>query len=335
LSESPGQRRHLLVIRLTALGDVLLATPLLRALRKAFPEAEIDWLVEGNLRPLLIANPHLSRALPDSPWGHERLRQQRYDLIVDLQNKPRTFWLRTRLRPRRSVVLRKRSLVGALASLFGRDPPERGPSAVDRNLAVATALGIPLQGRELDLSIPPIGSIEAAPLLARTSARPIGLAPGAAHATKRWPYFAELGQRLIRDGRAILLLGGLADVPVLDAVGSALGTGCLGDTRLLSVAGLAAAIAGCSAIVSNDSGPAHIAAAVGTPALVLFGPTSPERWTPPGRLVRALSLNLSCSPCTNHGGERCPIGTHACMKDLTVAQVEQALASIWIRTQSS
>ena len=331
----PESPKRILIIRLTALGDVLLATPLLRALRKAFPEAEIDWLVEGHLRPLLIANPHLSRALPDSPWGHERLRQQRYDLIVDLQNKPRTLWLRTRLRPRRVVALRKRSLAGALASLVGRDLPERGPNAVDRNLAIASALGVPLQGRELDLSIPPIGSIEAAPLLARTSARPIGLAPGATHATKRWPAFAELGQRLIRDGRPILLLGGMADAAVLDAVGSALGTGCLGDTRMLSVAGLAAAIAGCSAIVSNDSGPAHIAAAVGTPALVLFGPTSPERWTPPGKLVTSLSLGLACSPCTNHGGELCPLGTHACMKDLAVAQVEQALASIWIRTQPS
>ncbi len=329
----PEAPRRILIIRLTALGDVLLATPLLRALRKAYPAAEIDWLVEGHLRPLLIANPHLSRALPDSPWGHERLRQQRYDLIVDLQNKPRTFWLRTRLRPRRMVVLRKRTVAGALASLVGRDPPERGPSAVDRNLAIASALGIPLQGRELDLHIPSIGSIEAAPLLARTSARPIGLAPGATHATKRWPFFAELGQRLIREGRTVLLLGGLADAPVLDAVGSALGAGCVGDTRMLSVAGLAAAIAGCSAIVSNDSGPGHIAAAVGTPALVLFGPTSPERWTPPGKLVTSLSLGLVCSPCTNHGGERCPIGTHACMKDLSVAQVEQALAGLWIRTQ--
>jgi heptosyltransferase-2 len=331
LPESP---KRILIIRLTALGDVLLATPLLRALRKGFPEAEIDWLVEGHLRPLLIANPHLNQALPDSPWGHERLHQH-YDLIVDLQNKPRTFWLRTRLRPGRTVVLRKRSLAGALASLVGRDPPERGPNAVDRNLAIASALGVPLRGRELDLSIPPIGSIEAAPLLAKRSVRPIGLAPGATHATKRWPFFAELGQRLIREGRPILLLGGLADAPVLDAVGSALGLGSLGDTRMLSVAGLAAAIAGCSAIVSNDSGPAHIAAAVGTPALVLFGPTSPERWTPPGKLVTSLGLGLACSPCTNHGGECCPIGTHACMKDLSVDQVELALASIWIRTQPS
>jgi heptosyltransferase-2 len=133
----------------------------------------------------------------------------------------------------------------------------------------------------------------------------------------------------------VLLLGGLSDAAVLDAVAASLGTGCLGDTRMLSVAGLAAAIAGCSAIVSNDSGPAHIAAAVGTSALVLFGPTSPERWTPPGKLVTSLSLGLVCSPCSNHGGERCPLGTHACMKDLSVDQVMRTLASTWIRMQPS
>jgi heptosyltransferase-2 len=327
--------KRILIIRLTALGDVLLATPLLRALRKAFPEAEIDWLVEGYLRPLLIANPHLSRALPDSPWGHERLRQQRYDLIIDLQNKLRTAWRRTVLRPRRTLVLRKRSFVRALGSLLGSDPPERGPGAVERNLALAAVLGIPLQGRELDLSIPPIGSIEAAPLLSKAKAPPVGLAPGGTGLTKRWPYFAELGQRLIREGHAVLLLGGLSDAAVLDSVAASLGAGCLGDTRMLSVAGLAAAIAGCSAIVSNDSGPAHIAAAVGTPVVVLFGPTSPERWTPPGKLVTSLSLGLVCSPCSNHGGERCPLGTHACMKDLSVDQVLRTLARCWTRTQPS
>ncbi len=331
----PDSPERILLIRLSALGDVLLATPLLRAMRTAWPEAAIDWLVEGHLRPLLIANPHLTRALPDSPWGHERLREQRYDLVVDLQNKFKTAWLRTKLRPRRTFAFRKRSLLGGLASLVGRDPPERGPSAVERNLAVASRLGIPAQGRELDLSIPAIGSIEAAPLLAKAAARPIGLAPGASHPTKRWPYFAELGQRLVREGQAVLLLGGMADAPILDPVASALGAGCVGDTRMLSVAGLAAAIAGCAAIVTNDSGPAHIAAAVGTPALVLFGPTSPERWTPPGRLVTSLSLNLSCSPCSNHGGERCPIGTHACLKELAVDQVAQGLSAIWTRARTS
>src|ERR1700722_7016341 len=118
MSEVPASPKRILIIRLTALGDVLLATPLLRALRKAFPDAEIDWLVEGYLRPLLIANPHLSRALPDSPWGHERLREKRYDLIIDLQNKLRTAWRRTVLRPRRTLVLRKRSFVRALGSLL-------------------------------------------------------------------------------------------------------------------------------------------------------------------------------------------------------------------------
>src|SRR5581483_9199377 len=123
----------------------------------------------------------------------------------------------------------------------------------------------------------------------------------------------------------LLLLGGLEDADSLDMVAAAAGPACVGDTRAISVAGLAAAVAGCAAVVTNDSGPAHIAAAVGTPAVVLFGPTSPERWSPPGRLVRSLSLQLACSPCSNHGGERCPIGTHACLRDLGVEAVLAAL----------
>jgi lipopolysaccharide heptosyltransferase II len=317
--------KRILIIRLTALGDVLLATPLLRAIRRAFPEAQIDWLVDGGLVPLLTENPHLNRAIAATPGGRAKLFEQRYDLIIDLQNKLDTAWLRARLGARRTLVLRKRSFGRALLSLLGRDPPERGPSAVDRNLAIAARLGIPTQGRELDLPVSRIGATEAAPLLAQAGVPPIGLAPGGRWATKRWPHFVALARELAQRGHPLMLLGGPGDGAFLDELIVAAGDACAGDTRLLSVAGLASTIAACSAIVTNDSGPAHIAAAVGTPAVVLYGPTSPDRWAPPGRAIRVLSHDLSCSPCSNHGSAHCPLGTHACLRDLTVDEVLRAM----------
>jgi heptosyltransferase-2 len=320
--------KRILIIRLTALGDVLLATPLLRALRRAHPDAHIDWLVDGALVPLLSQNPALTRAIAATPGGRDKIFEQRYDLVIDLQNKPRTAWLRLQLHGHQTLVLRKRSLGRSLASLFGRDPPERGPNAVDRNLAILGPLGIPPQGRELDLPLSSIGATEVAAFFGASrgaAPAPIGLAPGARWATKRWPHFAALARELVRRGHRLVLLGGPGDGRELDALIVAAGDACVGDTRLLSVAGLAAAIAGCSAIVTNDSGTSHIAAAVGTPALVLFGPTSPERWTPPGRAIQVLSHHLSCSPCSNHGSAECPLGTHACLKDLAVDEVLAAL----------
>jgi heptosyltransferase-2 len=76
-------------------------------------------------------------------------------------------------------------------------------------------------------------------------------------------------------------------------------------------------------LVACDSGPVHLATAVGTPVLALFGPTSPARWGPPPP-GRSLSLGLPCAPCTNFGGERCPLGHHRCLADLEVAPVVAA-----------
>jgi len=314
---------RILIIRLTALGDVLLATPLLRALKLSRPEVEIDWLIDPSLAPLVEGNPHLSRTLSWRPEIARDLRARNYDLVLDLQNKLKTALLRHRIGARRIVALRKRSAGETLRSLVGRERPASHPHAIDRNLSLVQDLGVAPRGRELDLAVSAAGRSEAAPLLERRK-RPVwGLAPGSRWATKRWPLarFEALGAEAARAGAEILLLGGADDAPVLDALGRALGATVLGDTRRLSVAGLAAAIAACDLVVSNDSGPAHLAAALRRPLVVLFGPTSPGRWAPPGERVRVVTRALDCSPCSNHGGTTCPIGTHACLEELEVSEV--------------
>src|SRR5262249_8572387 len=95
------------------------------------------------------------------------------------------------------------------------------------------------------------------------------------------------------------------------------------DVSALDVAQLAAEIAALDLLVSVDSGPAHLGAAYGVPVVVLFGPTSWVRWGPRGARGRALSLELPCAPCSNIGGERCPLPDHShrCMKELDVPRV--------------
>jgi heptosyltransferase-2 len=168
------------------------------------------------------------------------------------------------------------------------------------------------------------GKAEVVALLSRRHSQTLwGIAPATRWATKRWPLarFAELAASAVREGAEILLLGGPADRGVLDEIGRELGPALIGDTAGCTVAGLAAAIAACNVVISNDSGPAHLAAALGRPLVVLFGPTAPGRWAPTGKAVRVLYENLSCSPCSNHGGDRCPIGTHACLETIPAARV--------------
>ena len=148
------------------------------------------------------------------------------------------------------------------------------------------------------------------------------VAPGASAFTKRWSpeRFAEVADALAADGAQVVLAGGPADAEALARFRAVLRAPIAADLTHLPVEGLAAGFASVDLLVACDSGPVHLAGAVGTPALAVFGPTSPERWGPPapGRVVR---LDLSCSPCQNHGGERCPEGHHRCMADLEAPAV--------------
>lgn len=329
----------ILVVRLSALGDVLLATPAVRALKRHFPSASIDWLVERPYRPLLAANPYAAPLTYEKSGAHagasgflqlrSELAARGYDLVVDLQGKPKTRLFRGV--GKSCLALRKRTAAQTLLTLVGRDPPLTRAHAVDLFFEALAPLGVAPDGRALDLKVTDDMRGEAGPALPEGPL--VGLAPGARWATKRWPpaRFAQLAAQLRSRGFTPLLLGGPGDAAALSEVRAALsgmpgagGAGPVSDTAALSVGGLAAAIERCRLVVAGDSGPAHIASAVGTPVVALFGPTSPERWRPLSERAQVVRLELPCAPCSNHGSARCPEGHHACMAQLEVGPVLEA-----------
>jgi heptosyltransferase-2 len=174
----------------------------------------------------------------------------------------------------------------------------------------------------LRLSLPGEARARAGEALAGVKRPAVGLAPGATWATKRWApeRFAALGDALHDQGFDLVLVAGPGDAEAVAAFRAALRAPLAADLTTLGVAPLAAALARLKLLVACDSGPVHVAAALGTPVLSLFGPTSTIRWSPPPP-GRALSLGLDCQPCSNHGGERCPLGHHRCLGDLTTAAV--------------
>lgn len=322
---------RILFIRLSALGDVLLATPAVRALKKRFPSACIHWLVEKPYMPLLAGNPHVEplayhkRGTHQGASGLWKLRRQlgeaRYDLVVDLQGKPRTWLLRSA--GRTSHAVRKRTAGQALLALVGHDPPRAALHAVDQYLQALEPLGVEPDGRHMDLMITESMRVEADPVVRGS---PIGLSVATRWPTKDWPVerWAALAQQLVKQGEQVLLLGGPGEARAMEGVRAAVGEP-IRDTAALSVGGLAAAVARCKAVVSGDSGPVHMASAVGTPVVALFGPTSPQRWGPISPRSRVIRLPLSCSPCSNHGSQTCPRKHHDCMKQLGVEMVVEAL----------
>ncbi|HSB20896.1 MAG TPA: glycosyltransferase family 9 protein [Anaeromyxobacteraceae bacterium] len=320
---------RILVIRYSALGDVVLATSVLDPLRERFPDARIEWVCDPAFAPLLEGLPqiaqvhHLGREGPAPALVLRERLWRRFDLALDLQNKLRSRLVAGAASARR-IVFRRRSPGQALLAVLGSDRPLVRAHATQLYAEALAPLGVAGPG-PMHVHLSRTAQAVAADALERVRAPAVALAPGARWATKRWPAerFAAVADALAAQGASIVLAGGPGDRDAFAAFRAAARAPVAADLSPLPVDALAAALARVQLLVACDSGPVHLAGAVGTPALSLFGPTSPVRWgpAPPGR---ALSLSLACSPCSNHGGDTCPEGHHRCLADLLPEQVVAA-----------
>jgi heptosyltransferase II len=317
--------RSILVLRYSALGDVVLATSVLEPLRQRFPHARIDWLTEAPYVPLLEGLPELNAVYP--LWRPGRGRQPEvlgpYELALDLQGKLKTAAIAKTVADR-TLTFHRRTPAQAVRALFGDDPPLTRASAGELYVEALAPLGITAPGRtKVSLSAQAHARAEA--LLEGVPGPRVAFGPGARWATKRWPpeHYAALANTLAAQGCSVVLVGGPPDVEVLAAFRRAMRAKVAVDLSPLPLDALTAALARVQLLVTNDTGPAHLATAVGTPVLTLFGPTSPVRWGPPVP-GRALSRQLACSPCSNHGAQACPLGHHDCLRGLGVAAVAAA-----------
>ena len=166
--------------------------------------------------------------------------------------------------------------------------------------------------------------------LPRDGATLLALAPGSIWATKRWPQFAALAAKLAPLHR-IVVIGGREDAALAAEISRAAGAERVLDaTGRLSLLGSAELLRRCVALVTNDSAPQHLASAVGTPTLTVFGPTVPEFGFGPlaPRHATAGHPTLACRPCNPHGPQVCPLGHWRCMKELHVAEVEDQVRTL-------
>jgi ADP-heptose:LPS heptosyltransferase len=325
---------RILVLRFRALGDVLLATPLLAALRRQYPAARIDYLVDAELAPLLAGSPDIDRLLAyprrarprwlsDLRWAW-RLRGERYDLVLDLQGSS-TSVLFTALSgaPRRHGY-RVRHRHGFYTVKADRGwPRERGrPYAPINHFRLVESLG--MAPGDLSLRLPPAPAGEINPL-------PLGpgpcllVAPGATWPAKQWPaaHYSALAREWRAAGWRVALLGSPREQSLLAAIAAASGAEVLAGT---DVAGLVAALRHADLLLSSDSGARHVAVALGTPSLALFGPSDPAIWSVADPAQPFLRRELPCSPC---GLTRCPLPGHPCMNDLTPPEVSARLRQLY------
>ncbi|MDP2273096.1 MAG: glycosyltransferase family 9 protein [Archangium sp.] len=309
--------KSILLIRYSALGDVVLASGLVAPLRAKYPGVRIEWATEkafaGLLEGVVDRVIPFSRKDPSSRAAVLLDVKGRFDLAIDLQNKFWSMRVSRAAAPKRLRFVRRTALQ-ALGSLVGRDVILDEAPATE---LYAKAAGLEASG-PLQVRVSDAAHARAAQLLPEGSW--VAVAPGAAWETKRWPAarLAEVAAALRADGHRIVLVGGPMDGELLDVIRA----GCQPEVDLSaeSLPVLAAALSRVKLLIGNDSGLVHVAGAMGRPALALFGPTSVRRWGPRAPGV-ALSLGLSCSPCTNHGGRSCPLGHHNCLQKLEVVTV--------------
>jgi lipopolysaccharide heptosyltransferase I len=332
----------LLLVRLGALGDIVHAIPVAVALRRAYPDAQIDWLVSAKHREILDLVPVLSDRIVVNDRGEAsggqsltaaigRIRRTRYDVAIDLQGLIKSAAIARLSGARRVIGFNGRYAREPLASLFYSDAYDPGGAGiyaasetrhvVTINLGLLTPLGIPPGAPEFAIAAPPSTAVEDA---IRTVGVPFALLnTGAAWPNKRWPAarFADLARALhVQHGlRSIALWGPGERALAADVETRAQGTAIAApETTIADVVALASAAA---VMVSGDTGPTHIASAVGTPLVGIYGPTRPERNGPLG----ADDLSLSrAAVCECHHLRQCR-RDRMCLLDIEVADVLAAV----------
>ncbi|HLG51849.1 MAG TPA: glycosyltransferase family 9 protein [Chloroflexota bacterium] len=342
-----GGPRTILVMRPDHLGDLLFLTPALRRLRRAFPDARILGLVGLWGLPVLRTNPNLDGLIGwDFPWFN---RQPRRSLIAPYLSLLR---LARRLRAERiDIALQFRSDFwwGALAvrlagipEQIGYDVPLARPflsqalpiihglHAVDENIRLVESLAGPAPGTSDALEFPIAdGDRERARQLLGPLAdypRLVAIQVGAGAAVKRWPLdrLAAVGRGLADSSGVVpVVIGGSSERSAVHEVVRRIGPPAIGLAGVTTVGELAAVLERCALALGPDSGPLHLAVAVGTPTLHLFGPADPRRFGPYGDRSRhrVILARWPCCPCNQLDFPAGAVTAHACMAAIPVETV--------------
>jgi heptosyltransferase-2 len=334
---------RILVIRLSSLGDILLTTPVLRILREYCPTAQLDFLTKAAYRDVLRTNPCVDRLLLwESQQGLRemlrRLRQTRYDIVVDLHRTLRSRLLYHGLLAERKVAYTKRTIRRALLVHLGWNTLRAMTPVPELYMAPLRYLGMtaPLPPLEMHLTVESQEAMQAylQQELPESKMRPLlAVAPGAHWSTKRWPVerFAAVAQTLAQTQQtAVVVLGSAEDRQLAQELCQQLSVPVLNSTGKLSLMHTAALLQQCHLLLSNDSGLMHMAAALRVPVVAMFGPTVQEFGFYPFKAsAQVVSAAIACRPCSTKGSTRCPRGHHQCMQQVTVAHVLAAASKIW------
>ncbi|KPJ62785.1 MAG: hypothetical protein AMS15_02810 [Planctomycetes bacterium DG_23] len=338
MSLKPEYRR-ILIVKPSSIGDVIHSLPVLTELRANFPESHIGWLVARKALDIIQDNPYLNevfiferdrwRRLKDWPGacvGLVRLlwniRHQRFDVAIDLQGLLRSgllSWLS-------GAKVRAGFAAGReMSHIFytHRINPEKNQHIVEQYLTLLRSLGVEAQPPEFKIVIPEKARLRVRKLIeeAKTEGGAIltVVAPGSSWPTKRWKpmKYALLAQALTAQYNArVALVGSASEIPLTREVERQAGLKMMNLAGRLSLKELAALLEMADVCIAGDTASLHLAVALGTPIVGIFGPTNPAYTGPFGQMHRVVYARVYCSPCSTRNCQR-----HRCLDAICVEDV--------------
>ncbi len=330
--------KKILIIKPSSLGDVVHSLPFLYAVKDAFPKAEIHWVIAKGLEGLLENHPMVKRLwiINKDQWKNLKnidgtirevrrlfkyLKDEAYDVVIDLQGLVRSGLLTYATRASVRIGF-KEAREGS--SLFYTHKVKGGKEihAVDRYLKIASAIGCEITGVRFPMPLVK-ESLEVRKLKDDMGNYAV-IVPGARWKTKRWPpaSFGSLASML--DIKTVIV-GSSGDTGIAKGIEFCSGGKALSMAGNTSIKELISIIRNARYVVSNDSGPMHIAAAFGIPVVAIFGPTNPVRTGPYGKNHIIVKSDIQCAPCYK---KNCK--TIQCMDEISVEKVYTAVKGIVI-----
>lgn len=350
MMEPKGQPRSILIVKTSSLGDVIHTFPAVHLLRRLFPNAKLDWLVNPAFAPIVATHPDVDRVihyprkdfssilrcLPSACSLTAQIRENAYDAVIDFQGLIRTaVFTGLSGAPQRIGFAAPREKISAHFYNCKITVPEN-LHAVEKNIALVNEMFHSrgdLIWPKLRLPDAAVQTVAAFLPSLTDGTRTVGIIPGARWESKKWPpeFFACLMKAASKYHTKLrfVIIGGPEEAKDAETIiADADGCNIVNAVGKTDTAGLLALIRDCDAVVSGDTGPLHIAVAQSVPVFALFGPNNPAYSGPIGSCHRVYRAELECAPCMKR---RCPIdrATPPCHATLNPEKIASELITLW------
>ncbi|MDD5771928.1 MAG: glycosyltransferase family 9 protein [bacterium] len=318
--------KKILIIRFSSIGDIVLTSPVIRAVRNKYPESHISMLVKEEFAPLIADCPYLNEVIilkTNEPIKDlaNKLKENKYDVIIDIHRNLRSIYLDYTLSVEKRLIYKKNILKRWLLLNLHLKLLDENTSVINSYFNALKPLNIENDNKGLEIWISKRDEEIAEEFQKKYAGKDIlmiGLAPFAHWETKCWPmdHYKKLVNDLSKKIECrFIIFGGPGDIEKLGSTFEDLKNKPIIAINELGLMAQAALIKKCQYFIGNDTGLMHIADAAGIPLITFFGPTVKEfGFAPVGKNSVVLSRDLKCRPCSLHGSNSCPKGTLECLK---------------------